>query len=84
MKKIKETVIKTSEGFEIMKISVIKKLEEIELKLRKLEVIERMTESLGEFDMKMLNKVIKSSEKINGKKYQKQKKEKEELIREEK
>ena len=69
MKKIKETVIKTSEGFEIMKISVIKKLEEIELKLRKLEVIERMTESLGEFDMKMLNKVIKSSEKINGKKY---------------
>ena len=69
MKKIKETVIKTSEGFEIMKISVIKKLEEIELKLRKLEVIERMTESLGEFEMKMLNKVIKSSEKINGKKY---------------
>ena len=69
MKKIKETVIKTSEGFEIMKISVIKKLEEIELKLRKLEVIERMTESLGEFEMKMLNNVIKSSEKINGKKY---------------
>ena len=69
MKKIKETVIKTSEGFEIMKISVIKKLEEIELKLRKLEVIERMTESLGEFEMKMLNKVIKSSEKINWKKY---------------
>ena len=69
MKKIKETVIKTSEGFEIMKISVIKKLEEIESKLRKLEVIERMTESLGEFEMKMLNNVIKSSEKINGKKY---------------
>ena len=84
MKKIKETVIKTSEGFEIMKISVIKTLEEIELKLRKLEVIERMTESLGEFEMKMLNNVIKSSEKINGKKYQKQKKEKEELMREEK
>ena len=60
MKKIKETVIKTSEGFEIMKISVIKKLEEIESKLRKLEVIERMTESLGEFEMKMLNNVIKS------------------------
>ena len=43
-----------------------------------------MTESLGAFEMKMLNNVIKSSEKINGKKYQKQKKEKEELMREEK
>ena len=49
--------------------SLIKELEEIELKLRKLEVIERMTESLGAFEMKMLNNVIKSSEKINGKKY---------------
>ena len=55
-KKIKETLRKGSEWFEIMKINVIKELEEIELKLRKLDIIESVKESLGEIEMKMLKK----------------------------
>ena len=39
-----------------MKINVIKELEEIELKLRKLDIIESVKESLGEIEMKMLKK----------------------------
>ena len=63
MKTIKETVRKGLKGFEIMKINVIKELEEIELKSRKLKVIERMKESLGEFEMKMLKNEIKALER---------------------
>ena len=36
-----------------MKINVIKELEKLESKSGKLEVIERMKESLGEFEIKM-------------------------------
>ena len=39
-----------------MKINVIKELEEIELKLRKLDIIESVKESLGEIEMKMFKK----------------------------
>lgn len=49
--------------FEIMKIVVIEEIEEIELKSKNLEVIERMKENLEEFETKMLKNEIKASEK---------------------
>ena len=49
-------------------MNVRKKIEEIELKSRKQEVIERMKESLEEFEMKMLKNEIKALEKIARKK----------------
>ena len=47
-----------------MKISVIKELEKTELKTSQLKLIERMKESLGKFEMKMLKNEIKALEKI--------------------
>ena len=49
--------------FEIMKTIVIEEIEEIELKSKNLEVIERMKENLEEFETKMLKNEIKASEK---------------------
>ena len=51
-----------------MKINVVKELEEIKFKSRKLEIIGRMKKSLGEFETKMLKNEIKASEKIARKK----------------
>ena len=60
------------EVFEIMKINVIKEIEETELKSSKLEIkiiiIVRMKESLGEFEMNIFKNEIKVSEKIARKK----------------
>ena len=61
---IKEIVREGLRVFKIMKTNVIKELEEIELKSKKLEVVERMKESSGEFEMKMLKTEIKALEKI--------------------
>ena len=46
-----------------MKTIVIEEIEEIELKSKNLEVIERMKENLEEFETKMLKNEIKASEK---------------------
>ena len=46
-----------------MKTVVIEEIEEIELKSKNLEVIERMKENLEEFETKMLKNEIKASEK---------------------
>ena len=61
---IKEIVREGLRVFKIMKTNVIKELEEVELKSKKLEVVERMKESSGEFEMKMLKTEIKALEKI--------------------
>ena len=47
---------------------VMEELEEIELKSRKLKIMGRMKQNLGEFEMKMLKNKIKASEKIARKK----------------
>ena len=46
-----------------MKTIVIEEIEEIELKSKNLEVIERMKGNLEEFETKMLKNEIKASEK---------------------
>ena len=46
----------------------MEELEEIELKSRKLKIMGRMKQNLGEFEMKMLKNKIKASEKIATKK----------------
>ena len=64
MKRTKEIVREKLEVLEIMKINVIKELEKIELKSRKLEITGRMKERLKELGIKMLKNEIKTLEKI--------------------
>ena len=64
MKRTKEIVREKLEVLEIMKINLIKELEKIESKSRKLEITGRMKERLEELGIKILKNEIKALEKI--------------------